>query len=245
MSHYFDRAPTTASASHTVPLVLPDLTVELRTDRGVFSAERVDPGTKLLLSEAPRPPAVGDVLDVGCGYGPIAVALALRSPGSHVWAVDVNARARSLTTLNAQALNARNVTVADPASVPHATRFAAIYSNPPIRVGKVDLHVLLVHWIRRLLPGAGAYLVVHKHLGADSLARWMTTEHGWRVERLASRMGYRILQVRPSEGAHDARPGASAAGDRAGGGQSGAGGAPTGGGIAGRGGAAATSQAPS
>jgi 16S rRNA (guanine1207-N2)-methyltransferase len=192
--HYFDSSPAASSAPRTVTLALPDLTVELQTDRGVFSADRVDPGTRLLLLEAPHPPATGDLLDLGCGYGPIAVALALRAPATHVWAVDVNRRALGLAEMNARVAGAGNVTAVVPDSVPEDLRFAAIYSNPPIRVGKEALHGLVDEWVPR---GDVTWFVVSKHLGADSLARWMTDERGWTVARIASRVSYRVLEVRP------------------------------------------------
>jgi len=191
--HYFDAVPTSASAPRTVSLALPDLTISLQTDRGVFSAEHVDPGTKVLLSTVAPPPA-GDLLDLGCGYGPIAVVLGLRAPTSRVWAVDVNERARQLAVVNAAAAGARNVTVAAPEAVPEELRFAALYSNPPIRIGKDELHRLLDAWVPR---AAVSWMVVSKHLGADSLARWMADERGWTVTRLASRVSYRVLEVRP------------------------------------------------
>lgn len=193
-AHYFDPVPGAASSRRTVELALPDLTVALETDRGVFSGDRVDAGTKLLLLEAPAPPPTGDLLDLGCGYGSITVALALRSPGARVWAVDVNQRALDLTSLNAERAGARNVTVGVPGVVPEGLRFAACFSNPPIRVGKNALHAMLAEWIPRCEV---AYLVVNKNLGSDSLAAWMTGDHGWNVERLVSRMGYRVLAVRP------------------------------------------------
>lgn len=193
-SHYFDTDPASASAPRTLSLALPDRTVALQTDRGVFSASRIDPGTQLLLMEAPPPPSTGDVLDLGCGYGPIAVVQALRSPAAHVWAVDVNSRARTLTARNARLAGAANVSVAAPDAVDPALRFAAVYSNPPVRVGKDRLHALLAEWVPR---GDVTWLVVSKHLGADSLATWMADEQGWQVLRLVSRVSYRVLQVRP------------------------------------------------
>jgi len=193
-SHYFDADPATASAPRVLSLALPGLTVELRTDRGVFSAARVDPGTRLLLLEAPPPPPTGDLLDLGCGYGPIAVVLARRSPGATVWAVDVNARARALAVENARLAGAANVRVAAPAEVPAEARFAAIYSNPPVRIGKPALHALLSSWVPR---GDVTWLVVSKHLGADSLASWMADEQGWSVARRVSRVSYRVIEVRP------------------------------------------------
>ena len=191
--HYFDQDPAVASDRRTVPLVLPDLSVTLTTDRGVFARDAVDPGTKLLLLEGPPPPAEGDLLDLGCGYGPIAVALARRAPAARVWAVDVNRRALELCATNAEAAGVE-VRAATPDEVPTDVRFAGIWSNPPVRIGKGALHALLVTWLERLAPDGRAALVVHRHLGADSLARWLA-EQGWPATRIGSRMGYRLLEV--------------------------------------------------
>ena len=195
MPQYFESDPAVASDRRTVRLALPDATFDLVTDTGVFARDGVDPGTKLLLLEAPAPAPDGHLLDVGCGYGPIALTLARRSPAATVWAVDVNARARELTAENAATAGLANVRVAAPDEVPADVRFRTIWSNPPIRVGKQALHELLLHWLGRLDDGGTAVLVVQKHLGADSLARWLT-EQGRAVERLRSRMAYRLLEVR-------------------------------------------------
>jgi 16S rRNA (guanine1207-N2)-methyltransferase len=194
-SHYFDRRPAVASQRRQVALTLPDLDLTLATDRGVFSGDRIDPGTKYLLMEAPPPPATGDLLDLGCGYGPIAVTLARRAPEAQVWAVDVNERALELVRENAEAAGLTNVRAALPDEVPDGVTFAAIWSNPPVRIGKAALHELLLRWLARLDGDGVALLVVQKHLGSDSLARWMG-EQGYRVERLGSRMAYRLLEVR-------------------------------------------------
>ncbi|HEX9258547.1 MAG TPA: methyltransferase [Acidimicrobiales bacterium] len=193
-SQYFSPQPGVASQRRQVSLALPDMTLTLTTDRGVFSGDAVDAGTKYLLLEAPSPPAVGDVLDLGCGYGPIAVALARRSPRSTVWAVDVNERALALCALNAEAAGVSNVRCLKPDEVPTPVRFAAIYSNPPIRIGKRPLHDVLARWLGRLSEGASAYFVVQKHLGSDSLAAWLAAE-GHPVRRLGSRQAYRLLEV--------------------------------------------------
>jgi 16S rRNA (guanine1207-N2)-methyltransferase len=194
--HYFSAAPATPSERRTIPLHLPDLSLSLVADRGVFSGDRVDPGTKLLLTEAEMPGATGgELLDLGCGYGPIAVTVARRTPGARVWAVDVNERARSLTAENAVAAGVgATVRVAAPDEVPVDVLFDAIYSNPPIRIGKAALHELLSTWLGRLRSEGQAWLVVQKHLGSDSLAAWLRGE-GYDVERRTSRMGYRILRV--------------------------------------------------
>lgn len=196
--HYFAAEPSVASSPRTVRLVLPDLQIDLTTDRGVFAGQAVDPGTKLLLAAAPPPPPEGDVLDLGCGYGAIAVVAALRSPRARVWAVDVNRRALALTAENARRAGCgARVQAVVPEKVPPEVRFSAVYSNPPVRIGKAALHELCGTWLPRVEPATGrAWLVVHKHLGSDSLARWLT-EQGYGVERLVSRMGYRVLGVSP------------------------------------------------
>ncbi len=179
-------------------LHLGQLALELQADRGVFGSRGVDLGTLSLLREAPAPPLAGDVLDLGSGYGPIAIALARQAPGARFWAVDVNERALELTRANAAATKTPNVTASLPDDVPAELRFAAIYSNPPVRVGKGPLHELLLRWLPRLEPGASAYLVVQRNLGSDSLAAWLSTQD-YEVRRLKSKKGYRILEVRGSE----------------------------------------------
>ena len=195
--HYFDASPTAASAPSTVRLVLPDVVLTLATDRGVFSGQRVDPGTKQLLLDAPDPPASGTFVDLGCGYGPIACALAARRPAATVWAVDVNQRALDLCRANAAAHGLANVVTALPDAVPDDLTVDLLWSNPPIRIGKTALHDLLRSWLARLTPEGRAVLVVQKHLGADSLQRWLA-EQGWAVDRLGSRQGNRLLEVRPA-----------------------------------------------
>ncbi len=192
--HYFDPAPEVASKPRILHLHRAGLDLELQADRGVFGSRGIDLGTLALLGEAPPPPTEGDLLDLGCGYGPIAVVLGRRSPAARVWAVDVNERAIQLTRANAAAAGAPNVVACLPDEVPAEARFAAIYSNPPVRVGKGPLHELLERWLPRLAPGAHAYLVVQRNLGADSLASWLAGQ-GWRVERLKSKKGYRVLSV--------------------------------------------------
>ena len=198
MSHYFDERPGAASAESTVTVELPDITFTLRTDRGVFSHGRLDPGTAVLLRQAPAPPPRGELLDLGCGAGPLALALARRSPDATVWAVDVNERARALCAANATANGITNVTVCAPGDLPPDVRFDVIWSNPPIRIGKPALHELLTTWLGRLTPDGRAVLVVHKHLGSDSLQRWLNAE-GWPTSRLTSTKGYRLLDVRDRE----------------------------------------------
>lgn len=190
--HYFTDDPATPSRPDTVRVQLPDVDLTLASDAGVFSGGRLDRGTRILLEHAPLPPVRGPLLDLGCGYGPIALTLATRRKRLPVWAVDVNDRALALTRANAAGHG--NVSVARPDEVPDDVTFAGIYSNPPIRSGKAALHGLMLRWLPRLMPGGRAYLVVHKHLGSDSFASWLV-DQGWPTARLTSVQGYRILEV--------------------------------------------------
>ena len=198
-SHYFDPQPQAAHRPGLVRVVLPDLYLELETDSGMFSPGRLDPGTRFLLESGLTPPPTGDLLDVGCGYGPIACALAARAPGATVWAIDVNERALALCTANAARAGLSNVRAVPPDAPGLPAAFAGIWSNPPIRIGKPALHELLRRWLARLAPDAGATLVVGRNLGADSLHNWLETTEGWQVRRLAARSGYRLLQVTAPE----------------------------------------------
>ena len=192
--HYFNAEPEVASARRTIEVSLADGTFSIQTDTGVFSHGRVDAGTKVLLMEAPALPAQGTFLDLGCGAGPMAMTMARRSPQSSVWAIDVNERARQLTRDNATSLMLTNVTVSSPDDVPQELLFDVIWSNPPIKAGKKELHDLLTRWLERLTPQGVAVLVVNKNLGSDSLAKWLG-DLGWNVKRISSRQGYRVLLV--------------------------------------------------
>ncbi len=200
--HYFESHPQVPSEPGSVDLVLTDLHLRLRTDRGVFSGDRVDPGTRVLLESVPPPPEQGDLLDLGCGYGPIALTMASRSPTARVWAVDTNERALALCVRNAGEAGLAGVRCRAPEAVDPGLRFAAIWSNPPVRIGKPALHDLLTTWLPRLAPGGRAHLVVHRHLGADSLHRWLA-ERGFAASRVTSRSGYRVLRVAALEVSDD------------------------------------------
>jgi 16S rRNA (guanine1207-N2)-methyltransferase len=189
--HYFDAAPASEDQRRQVTVRLGDRALTFTTSSGVFSRDGLDKATGVLLRHSPLPTS-GTVLDLGCGWGPIACALA--GAGATVWAVDTNARALELTGLNAAALGVP-VTAALPDDVPDDLRFDEIWSNPPIRIGKDALHDLLLRWLPRLSPDGVARLVVGKNLGADSLQRWLI-EQGWPTERATSEKGFRILEVR-------------------------------------------------
>jgi 16S rRNA (guanine1207-N2)-methyltransferase len=194
-AHYFDDDPAVPSDPVVIDVTLPDTAFALETDRGVFSRGQLDNGTSMLVRAELPLARTGNVLDLGCGAGPIALTMARRSPEATVWAVDVNSRARTLCSRNAERNGLANVEVVSPSEVPDQLLFDTIWSNPPIRVGKAALHELLLTWMSRLTPDGTAALVVQKHLGADSLHRWLEDE-GFPTERVASKAGYRILAVK-------------------------------------------------
>lgn len=195
--HYFTAEPVTPEARKRITVSLADRELDVHTAAGIFSPAGVDKGTQILLDEAPTPPARGTMLDIGCGWGPITLTLALRSPQADVWGVDVNERAMDLARLNASDAGAQNVTVCSPEDVPADVGFDLIWSNPPIRVGKQVLHEILMTWLPRLNPGGEAYLVVQKNLGSDSLQKWLAANlpADWTVDRYARKKEFRILRV--------------------------------------------------
>jgi 16S rRNA (guanine1207-N2)-methyltransferase len=192
VEHYFVD-PSVPSDRRRMTVGLGGREVEVVTDRGVFSKDEVDDGTRVLLDAVP-PPAGDHLLDLGCGWGPITLALAFAAPEATVWAVDVNPRARELCADNARSLGLTNVRVAAPDEVPAEVRFGGIWSNPPIRIGKPALHELLTTWLGRLADGGEAYLVVAKNLGSDSLLRWLQ-ETGFDASRYAAKKPFRVLRV--------------------------------------------------
>jgi 16S rRNA G1207 methylase RsmC len=193
--HYFSAEPSTPARHGTVEFSVAGRDYALASASGVFSAARLDPGTAVLLRKGDLPAAAttGNLLDLGCGYGPIACVLATEAPAATVYAVDVNSRARELTAANAATLGLA-VRVHAPDEVPDDVTFAGIWSNPPTHVGKAELHALLDHWLPRLAPDGTAWLVINRNLGGDSLHAWLAGR-GWAVARTASQKGFRVLRV--------------------------------------------------
>ena len=197
MSHYFETPPGVGERRN-IEIEIWDRTYTFSTSAGIFSGNRLDPGTNVLMRRTAPPAATAEcpaprLLDLGCGYGPIAIALASACPEAQVTAIDVNDRALALTRINA-ALADVKVEVLRPEDVPADAVFDEIWSNPPIRIGKEEVRQLLITWLARLAPHGHANLVVSKNLGADSLQAWLETQ-GWTAERRASSKGYRLLRV--------------------------------------------------
>jgi 16S rRNA (guanine1207-N2)-methyltransferase len=197
--HYYSREPGSPEHRRELTITVGGRELRVVTANGVFSAHRLDPGTRVLLRHAEAPTA-GDLLDLGCGWGPMTLAMASASPRATVWAVDVNERALRLTQENARRAGLERVRAHTPAQVPDDVTFATIWSNPPIRIGKAAVHELLQRWLPRLSDAGTAWLVVQRNLGADPLQAWLTELLAGRrpVRRVGSAKGYRVLAVGPS-----------------------------------------------
>ena len=198
--HYFSQEPKSNYQAKQIGLNVAGEVFKVSTASGTFSPLRLDVGTSVLIDHLELAPRDGNILDLGCGWGPIALNLAKHSPKATIWAVDVNNRSLELTAENAKTVGLSNIKTATPQSVSEDMKFSGIWSNPPIRIGKKELHELLLAWLPRLEENASAYLVVQKNLGSDSLQKWLseTLIDGYEVSRLTSVKTYRIIKVQRS-----------------------------------------------
>ncbi len=196
--HYFSETPGSAYKPKEIKVTINGREVIVATAGGVFSPDHIDQGTNVLLAHLDAAPAGGNILDIGCGWGPIALSLASASPKATIWAVDVNERSLELTAANAERLGLKNIKCVKPDEVPADLTFSGIWSNPPIRVGKEVLHEILLSWLPKLEADADAYLVVQKNLGADSLHRWLEAElpANYSTIRVDTAKSFRVLRVR-------------------------------------------------
>jgi 16S rRNA G1207 methylase RsmC len=203
-THYFTSEPLDPASTRTIQVQIAGRPAEVVTAPGVFSPDRIDLGTSVLLRTLSREdarsglPDQGTLVDLGCGWGPLTLTMASLAPAARVIAIDVNQAARQLTAVNAQRLGLDNVTVMDPAEAAGIGPVDALWSNPPIRIGKSALHDLLAEWLGRLGPQGQAWLVVQRHLGADSLHTWLEGL-GIPAHRAASAKGYRVLRAGPRQ----------------------------------------------
>lgn len=196
--HYFSASPSTASRQHTISVTIRGRDFSVAVDDGVFSNNRIDKGTAVFLHKVPEPfVEPGDtVVDLGCGWGPLSLALGVEASQARLIAVDVNERALALTRTNLREAGLRGeVMEADEAlrSIPDGS-VRLLWSNPPIRIGKKAVHSMLESWLAKLSPVGEAFLVVQKNLGADSLAKWIS-QLGYDCTKIGSAKGFRILRV--------------------------------------------------
>ncbi|WP_296648225.1 methyltransferase [Rhodoluna sp.] len=196
--HYFSETPGSTFKPKNIQVEINGSLVSVTTSGGIFSPDHIDQGTGILLNHLDEAPPSGNILDIGCGWGPVALALASHSPKATIWAIDVNERSLELTAANAAKLGLTNIKTCKPEDVPDDLVFSGIWSNPPIRVGKEVLHEILLKWLPKLADGAEGYLVVQKNLGADSLHRWLedSLPQDFSTIRVETAKSFRILRVK-------------------------------------------------
>lgn len=171
MAHYFTNENLESNITK-FNIKLEDKTFTFNTDNGVFSKGELDFGSYLLIKNVLKLKLTGDILDLGCGYGPIGIILAKLLPVT-VTMVDVNKRAVHLVNMNIKEnkVNNANVLVSDGYENLKDEKFDYIISNPPIRVGKEKLYELLITSKEHLKENGEMYIVIRKNQGAKSLIR--------------------------------------------------------------------------
>lgn len=190
---YYTAEPT--SESNPVPCAFPyrGHGLNFMTDAGVFSKGELDVGSRLLLDALPA--LAGDVLDIGCGWGAIGVAIAKANKAARVTMVDVNRRALSLCRQNCT----RNGVTAEVLESDGMTevlgrKFDAIVTNPPIRAGKQVIYKMFADAADCLCDGGALYLVIRKQQGAESCMKYLRTLYG-SVEKLTKSGGFWVLKA--------------------------------------------------
>lgn len=194
--HYFSSDPAAPKKTVSVTIQVGGKKIEIDAASGTFSSSKLDAGTAVLLKQDEHFPKDGNVLDVGCGWGPIGLSIASVATACRVFAIDINQRSIEQSNLNSKNLGLSNYSAGHSRDLPDDLRFSAIWSNPPIRVGKKILHELMETYIPRLEPGGRALLVVQKNLGADSFQRWLSARFPEaEVTRVATDKGYRVISL--------------------------------------------------
>lgn len=194
--HYFSSEPAAPKKTVSLSIEVGGEQIRLDAASGTFSSSRLDSGTAVLLKASKHFPKDGNVLDIGCGWGPIGISIAKLQPQTVVYGIDINQRSIDQSKQNAALNQLSNFSAMKPDQLPDEIRFSAIWSNPPIRVGKQVLHQLMLTYIPRLEQGGKAVLVVSKNLGADSFQRWLEAQFPETdVSRLATDKGYRVIQL--------------------------------------------------
>lgn len=192
MEHYYTADPSVPHDRKTVTLDLDGQTYSFTTDAGVFSRERIDYGSELLLRACPDPK--GKLLDIGCGCGVLGLSMALRFPESCSPCMsDVNRRALDLARENAAHLSiAADIRESDGLAAWEGETFSAIITNPPIRTGKATYYPWFRQAYENLIPGGYFACVVRKSQGGPSVKKELVSIFG-SCETLDKSDGYWIL----------------------------------------------------
>lgn len=195
--HYFSQQPQSNSSPKTLKYKLNQQLYTFKSDHGVFSRNAVDYGTQLLIETFKAPERDGDLLDLGCGYGPIGICLADHHPERQMVLADINERALQLAEKNASLNYVKNVSFINSDRFTQLTmnNFASILSNPPIRAGKKIVHAIFEESYSALLRGGELWVVMQKKQGAPSAKKKLQSLYE-NVYTVARSKGYYVLRAR-------------------------------------------------
>lgn len=198
--HYYSKSPQSNKVTQAWEFTLRDNLFTFTSSTGVFSKRTVDFGTQLLVEAFVEPGVSGELLDLGCGYGPIGLALARELPKRKVVMVDVNDRAVSLAQKNAQKNAVTNVEIKQSDGFQNVSgdSFSAVITNPPIRAGKELIYSFFKESVDRLTVGGELWIVIQKKQGAPSTLKYLSTIFG-EVDIVDREKGYFIIRAKKTE----------------------------------------------
>lgn len=196
MAHYYDLDPSLESKERLIEFVISGRKVSLYSDNGVFSKNKLDEGSRILIETLLPLNLTGKILDLGCGYGPIGLSIGLCSPCASITLADVNPRAVALCKKNAELLNLSDRVTCLQSDIYSNVegKFNAIISNPPIRAGKRVTYTMYKEAKEHLVSGGQFYFVIRKAQGASSASQYVKEVFG-NITLLARSKGYHIYKA--------------------------------------------------
>ena len=196
MAHYFDLDPSLASKERTIEYVIDGRVITLVSDNGVFSKDKIDEGSLAFLKVLVPLRLSGRILDLGCGYGPIGLTIAMTSPNARVDLADINSRAVALCERNAKKLGLSQRVTCLQSDIYEKIEgpYDSIVVNPPIRAGKVVTYAMYEGAMQNLIDGGSLFIVIRKAQGAESAARYIESIFG-NIKLLDRAKGYHIYQA--------------------------------------------------
>lgn len=199
MSHYFDFDPSIASKQRTIAFDIKEQHIELVTDNGVFCKNHIDEGSLIFLKVLTSLHLGSRILDLGCGYGPIGLTIAITNPEARVVLADINSRALSLASENASRLGLSQRVTCLQSDIYEKIegKYDSIVVNPPIRAGKQVTYQMYLGAKQYLIDGGSLYVVIRKAQGAESASKYIETVFG-NVSLLKREKGYWILKATKS-----------------------------------------------
>ena len=196
MSHYFKEDPNLASNIKTINYEVNGVSMQLFTDNGVFSKNKVDEGSLAFLKVLLPLNLGNNILDLGCGYGTLGLTLAVYNKDARVTLADINSRALALCRRNAELNNvSQRVTILQSDIYTKIEgKYDSIVINPPIRAGKSVTYKMYEEAKQYLIDGGSLLIVIRKAQGAESAAKYIESIFG-NIKLLDRHKGYHILQA--------------------------------------------------